>query len=170
MKIFEVIEDRSVDPVDLATRTGKRYGTQQKDYGYDSSDTIKSKYIPLKSYDDDTADEIDKELYDVYLEFGWKDSSPTERVAIRKKVDAEASSMQAVTINKLKATQPFVRIEDPEVLKNKINTTKVITVIKFVNELYIRDGHHAVLAARLRGEKTIQAKVIDLDYLVEKYL
>lgn len=170
MKIREILNERSIDPIDLANRTGKRYGTQKKDYGYVNSDTIKGKYIPLKSYDDDTVDEIEEELLAVYHEFGWTTSSDEERRQIVKKLDQEASSQQLVPINKLKATQPFLRIEDIEILKNKVNTNKEISVIKFVDDLYIRDGHHAVLAARLRGEKEIKANVFDLDYLQGKYL
>jgi hypothetical protein len=170
MRVREILDERSVDPVDLANRAGKRYGTQQKDYGYTTSGTVQNKYIPLKSYDDDTVDEMEQELFDVYNEFGWRDASSAERKKIRQKVEQEAKTNQTVAINKLKATQPFVRIEDPEILKNKVSTTKKIVVIKFADDLYIRDGHHAVLAARLRGENTIPAEVIDLDYLQNKYL
>ena len=170
MRIYEIIDERNVDPIDLARRTGKRYGTQQKDYGYTTSNTVQGKYIPLKSYDDNTVDKMEQEFYDVYNEFGWKDATSAERIKIRKKVEQEASTDQTVPIKKLKATQPFVRIEDLKILKNKVNTNKKILVIKFVDDFYIRDGHHAVLAARLRGEKTIPAQVIDLDYLQNKYL
>lgn len=170
MRFVEILDERNVDPIDLANRVGKKYGTQERDYGYIDSDTVKGKYIPLKSYDEAAVDEIEQELFDVYKEFGWQNAERAERVNIRKRVENEASSVEQIPINKLNATQPFVRIEDIEILKNKIDTTKEIRVIKFVDNFYIRDGHHAVLAARLRGEKQIKSKVIDLDYLQEKYL
>ena len=169
MKIFEVIEDRSVDPVDLATRTGKRYG-KEKDYGYSQSDTNPGEYIPLKNYNDDWVDAMEEVFNEIYKTLDFYNLSRDKQIQIRQKLDNEAKSVKSVPINKLYATQPFVRIKDKETLKNKVATTKQITVIDFADRLFIRDGHHAVLAARLRGEKTIQAKVINLDYLEEKYL
>ena len=169
MKFSEIIE-RSVDPVALATRAGKRYGDQEKDYGYPQSDTVKSKYIPLKNYNDDVVDEMEEEFNDIYKSLGFYELPDDQRRELRQQLDAEASTQREVPINKLHATQPFVRIEDLELLKNKIGDSKTIVVIKFVDQLFVRDGHHAVLAARLRGEKTIQAKIIDLDYLQDKYL
>lgn len=170
MKIFEILKERSVDPVDLAARVGRRYGTQDQDYGYDSSDTVKSKYIPLKSYNDDLVNEMEEELWELFSELGVLELPRGEQQARREKITGEATSTGNVTINKLTATQPFVRIEDVEILKNKVASSKSIKVMKYVNKLFIQDGHHAVLAATLRGEKTIQATIIDLDKLQDKYV
>jgi hypothetical protein len=167
---FTEIRERAVDPVDLAIRTGRRYGDQKTDYGYSTSGTVKGKYIPLKNYDDDAIDEMELKLNTIYKSLGFYDLTTDQRKMLRTNLDTESSSQHEVDINKLHATQPFVRIEDLETLKNKIGRAKTILVIKFAGKLFIRDGHHAVLAARLRGETTIQAEVMDLDYLQDKYL
>ena len=169
MKIRDILDERKVDPVDLANRTGKRYGTE-KDYGYDQSDTTPGDYIPLKSYNDDWVDAMESVFNEVYKTFNFYKLPRSEQVEIRKRLDNEAKSIKSLPINKLSATQPFVRIEDRELLKKKVSSSKDILVISFADHFFIRDGHHAVLAARLRGEKQIKAEVIDLDYLEEKYL
>jgi len=169
MKIRDILDERKINPINLANRVGKRYGTE-KDYGYYSSDTVPGDYIPLKSYNDDWVNEMELVFNDVYKSFDFYNLSAADRVKVRLKLDNEAKSIKSLPINKLSATQPFVRIEDREILKKKVSSSKDIVVIKFADHFFIRDGHHAVLAARLRGEKQIKAEVIDLDYLEEKYL
>lgn len=167
MKIGDLFEQRSVDPIALAKRTGKRYGTE-KDYGYDQSDTEPEKYIPLKSYDDDLVDNMEFAKNEIYKKFGW--SPGTKNLPeIRKEVYNAAGSNQDFEIRKLQATQPFVRIEDLEILKQKVDSTKTISVTKYQNRYFIIDGHHAVLAASLRGERIINADILDLDLLIKKF-
>jgi len=168
MKLFELFE-RIKDPVDIAARAGKMYG-KEKDYGYDDSETIPGKYIPLKNFNDEWIETMEDVFYDIYSKFDYIKLSADERRQVRVKLDNEASTTKNVPINKLYATQPFVRIEDVETLKNKIASAKEITVVIFGERMFIRDGHHAVLAARLRGETTVPAQVIDLNFLKEKYL
>ena len=159
MKISEVIE-RSIDPVRLAQRTGRRY-SKDDEYGYDKSDTVKGKYIPLKNYDDDLVDDLEAAQFEIYKSMGFDGKNDLK--PIRQKFESKYSKSQDVPINRLVATQPFVRIEDLETLKSKIDSSKQIRVTKYLNKLFVSDGHHAVLAARLRGEKSIPALVIDLD-------
>jgi hypothetical protein len=168
MKLFELFE-RIKDPVDIAARAGKMYG-KEKDYGYDDSETIPGKYIPLKNFNDEWVREMEYTFYEIYSKFDWEKLSSANKIQLRIKLENEASSTKNVPINKLYATQPFVRIEDVETLKNKIASAKEITVVIFGERMFIRDGHHAVLAARLRGETTVPAQVIDLNFLKEKYL
>lgn len=167
MRYYELSE-RRVDPAQLAQRVAKRYG-REKDYGYSTSGTKPGEYIPLKSYDDDLADALDSAFNSVYKKFDFYNQPLEKRTQIRKRVDSESTENRTVSIKDLYAYQPFVRIEDPEILNKKIKSSKQIIVIKFQNRLFIRDGHHAVLAARLRGEKQIPAQVIDLDFLLKKY-
>jgi hypothetical protein len=168
MNLFELFE-RIKDPVDIAARAGKMYG-KEKNYGYDNSDTVPEKYIPLKNFDEEWVSAYEEALWNVYNETIPKNLSAEEIKKLRKDLEKEASSIKNVPINKLYAGQPFVRIEDVEILKDKIASAKEITVVLYSTKLFIRDGHHAVLAARLRGETTVPAKVIDLDYLEDKYL
>jgi hypothetical protein len=174
MKIDEIVqniflEQRSADPVDLASRAGSRYGTE-KNYGYDSSETVPGQYIPLKSYNDDWVDAMEEVFSKIYQSLGLGNLPRDKQTQLRKRIDAESKTQKSVPIKDLYATQPFVRIEDKNILKSKLQNNKSITVVDFADRLFIRDGHHAVLAARLRGEKNIPALVINLDYLEDKYL
>ena len=166
MNLDDLFERKS-DPVKLAQRTAKRYGTE-KDYGYYQSDTVPGEYIPLKSYNDDLVDEMEFAVNEMYKKFRW---NPGDRnlPEIRKEMKHIAGSNNDIEIRKLFATQPFVRIEDPEILKQKVKTTKSIAVTKYQNRFFIVDGHHAVLAASLRGERMINAEILDLDLLNKKY-
>lgn len=151
---YSEISERLVDPVALANRSGRRYGTE-KDYGYYQSDTVPGKYIPLKNYDDDLAEEV----YGAFFELRKLDPEVLKRV----------SRTGNVAIVKLNPMQPFVRIEDPELLRQKISSSKSVTVMKYRNQLFLWDGHHAALAAKLRGEQTVPAKLIDLDVIMKQH-
>lgn len=168
MKLFELFE-RIKDPVSIASRAGNIYG-KQTDYGYDDSNTIPGKYIPLKNFNDELVRAMEDTFYKIYSKFDWEKLPSADKKQLRIKLDNEASSLKNVPINKLYATQPFVRIDDVETLKNKIASSKEISVVMYGERMFIRDGHHAVLAARLRGETTVPAEVIDLNFLEEKYL
>jgi hypothetical protein len=167
MKMDDVLNERNADPVKLAQRTAKRYGTE-KNYGYDNSETVPGKYIPLKNYDDDLVDEMEFAVNEMYKKLGW--TPGTRNIPeIRKEMEKVAGSNEHIEIRKLYATQPFVRIEDEEVLKQKVDSNKTISVLKYQNRYFIRDGHHATLAATLRGERMINANILDLDLLYKKY-
>jgi hypothetical protein len=167
MKIEDLFNERKTDPTKLAKRTGSRYG-KEKNYGYNQSGTIPGQYIPLKNYDDELVDDMEFAKHEMYKKFGWNpgDKNLPE---IRKELEHIASSRHDIEIRKLYATQPFVRIEDPEVLKSKLDSNKTISVTKYQNRYFIIDGHHAVLAAKLRGELLINAIILDLDALIQKY-
>lgn len=160
MKIKDILE-RNVDPVALAKRVAKKYGTK-KDYGYVNSDTNPGEYIPLKSYDDDLVDELEDALNKLYKLVGWKPGTKN-LPEIRKSLSQKFGIIKDIQINKLTATQPFVRISDEETLKQKVDSNKTISVSKYQNRFFIMDGHHAVLSASLRGEKLINAKITDID-------
>ena len=160
----QTIEERVVDPVELAKRTAKRYGKEQ-DYGYSKSGTVPGQYVPLKGFDDDLVDEMEAAVHQVVKSLN---QDPADRYysAARKKLVSTAKP-QTVEINSLTPTQPFVRIEDEDTLRDKISTNKRIPIMKYKNRLFIRDGHHAVFAAKLRGENTVEADVVDLDSFVK---
>jgi hypothetical protein len=165
MRIRSLIEKRTVDPVNLAQRVGKRYGTD-KDYGYYQSDTQPGKYIPLKNYNDDLVDNMEEARHQLFKKMGYE-YSKNNRKEINQKIESEFGNTQKININQLVATQPFVRIEDIDILKQKVISTKQIYVAKYLNNYFILDGHHATLAASLRGEKTITAKIVDFDAAME---
>ncbi len=67
-------------------------------------------------------------------------------------------------IKDLHATQPFVKVSDGEKLHNKINGGfKNAHVITHKGKHYVSDGHHEILGARLRGEKTVTVRHTNLD-------
>ena len=153
--------ERKIDPVNLAQRVGKKYG-QEKDYGYYKSGTEPGKYIPLKNFNDDLVDEMEKAKHNLYKLMGYSQEKNNLKPIILK-LQSQFGSNQTLMINKLLATQPFVRIEDIETLKQKVSSSKQISVSKYLGKYFIVDGHHATLAARLRGENSIEAHVVDLD-------
>jgi len=165
MMLRELFE-RNVDPIKLAQRAGQQFG-KTKDYGYDDSNTLPGKYIPLKSFDDDLVDEMEEARHTLYKAMGYQYSANNLR-SIRNKLESNFGTTKTVNIKQLVATQPFVRIEDVDTLKQKVSTSKEIAVTKYRNKLFIADGHHATLAARLRGDQTVVAKVVDLDKAIAK--
>lgn len=162
------LDERRADPVALAVRTGKIYG-KEKDYGYDKSETIPGEYIPLKSFDDDLVDDMEEAVYQSLKKIGQAQGITNDTRAVRAKAEEIAGKTGTVAIDKLIATQPFVRIEDKEQLKQKVDSTKTIYVAKYNSQYFIRDGHHAVLAASLRGERFITAMIVDFDFLMKRF-
>lgn len=67
-------------------------------------------------------------------------------------------------IKDLHATQPIVH-HTPDKFKSKVSETnpKHVSVITHNGKHYINDGHHSVMAARLRGDKEITATHHNLD-------
>lgn len=163
MRFQEFFVERKVDPAKLAARTGRRYG-KEDDYGYHKSDTVKGKYIPLKSYDEDWADEIDGLNWHLVKSLDTKYGR-----AEREKIFKKYTTREQTPVNKLQASQPFVRIEDEKVLKQKLATSKPIRVAKLAGHLIVLDGHHALMAALLRGEKVVSTNIVDYDNLEKDY-
>lgn len=153
--------ERKIDPVNLAQRVDKKYG-QEKDYGYYKSGTEPGKYIPLKNFNDDLVDEMEEAEHNLYKLMEYSQEKKNLKPIILK-LQSQFGSNQTLMINKLLATQPFVRIEDIETLKQKVSSSKQISVSKYLGKYFIVDGHHVTLAARLRGENSIEAHVVDLD-------
>lgn len=151
MRILDLItEDRKIDPVKLAVRVANKFGKRDRYGNWESP--IKRQHIPLKSFKSKKADKV----YDVYTKVRMSDPDHFSDKFTRKQF----------SIKDLIAIQPFVRINDLEQLKAKINDKdpEYIRIATYKNENYIMDGHHAVVAAWLRGDETITANSIDLDY------
>ena len=68
-------------------------------------------------------------------------------------------------IKDLKPTNLEMRVDDKNKLKDKIANKKPdhIKVITHGGKHYVDDGHHAILAARLRGEKHVDVEHHDYD-------
>lgn len=136
------------DPAELAQRVARRYG---KKSSYGKWDKVeKGGHIPLK-FDGRKAGGAAMKLDRIHDKLG-------------KDFDA-AHERKTMKISDLHATQSHVKTSDPEKLKAKIadKSPQHIHVVTHKGVHYVADGHHAVMAARLRGEKEVQVKHIDLD-------
>ena len=156
MSFKKFIEERMVDPVALAIRAANHLG-KKRSYGKFLK-AEKGKHIPLK-YNGRKAAAAGNRLWNVQQKMGVADSKEGER---KFKALAKRETMN---IKDLHATQPFVRTDDQEKLKSKVAETdpQHIHVVTHKGEHFIADGHHAVMAARLRGERTVSVLHTNLD-------
>lgn len=164
---FAPLSERKVDPAALADRAAKIYG-KKTSYG-PWMKAEKGKHIPLTAYQGRKSIAAGTR-YDTYLaKLGMRDRDPAVRAQAAKTRDAN-QTVETFPISSLIASQQFTRYEDPEITRKKIADTNPghIHVITYKGEHFIADGHHAVMAARLRGEKTVNAKHTDLDRVFPK--
>lgn len=77
----------------------------------------------------------------------------------------EPADRKEFPIKSLLATQHYVETSDKDRLRSKLDSKEAHNahIITHKGKHYIADGHHEIMAARLRGEKTILAKHTDLD-------
>jgi hypothetical protein len=160
ISFLEFINERKVDPVALAQRVASRYG-KRSSYGKWEK-TEKGKHIPLTSYKYRDAESASNRLYNVQNKLGMYDRNTYD--AGVKKFDS-MHKKETMNIKDLRATQPFVRTDDVEKLKAKVDNSSPdhIHVVTHKGQHYIADGHHAVMAAHLRGDKTVKVDHINLD-------
>jgi hypothetical protein len=158
----QFILERLVDPEFLAKRTSQIYG-KKTSYGKWLK-TEKGGHIPLTSYRGREVSGVQNRLFHVQGKMGMHDDDPNKQIAGLEKYKSSFKPRK-MEIKHLNATQPFVRTQDSEKLKNKISgksSSKVI-VIQHKDKHYIQDGHHTVMAAKLRGEKHIDVHHINLN-------
>jgi hypothetical protein len=81
----------------------------------------------------------------------------------KKKFDSliNKSNTQKVSINKINIVQRFV-FEKPLVKALKANNNKVV-LLKYKGQYYLNDGNHRVAAAKLKGEKSINAVIENVE-------
>ena len=93
------------------------------------------------------------------------DSRDKEERAKAKETYDNLHSRKKMEIKDLHATQPFVRTNAVERLKSKVAESDPhhIHVVTHKGTHYIADGHHAVMAAKLRGDTHVTVNHIDLD-------
>lgn len=163
---FEPLNERKVDPLALQQRAAKRYGKKSKTIGF-WEPVSKGQYIPLTGYNASSTNSFLNAVRNVFGAMGAYDRDRSISNAALKKIDA-LYSHEELPITALIPTQPFTRHSDPEISKQKISDTapQKIVVIRFKNRNFISDGHHAVMAAKMRGDKAITVKFLDLDPLV----
>ena len=158
-------EERKIDSAELANRAGRRYGTKEKYGKWFKAE--KGEHIPLKSYNHNKTESVLAKSDKVRQKIGGPDYYHPDKKkgdAAKKKYE-DAHKEKEFHIKDLKATQPFVKISDKEKLHDKIHHEKDSHPIVATHQghHYVLDGHHRVLGASLRGEKTIKVKHINLD-------
>lgn len=158
----QFILERLVDPESLANKAAQIYG-KKTSYGKWLK-TEKGGHIPLTSYKGREVSGVENRLYNVQHKMGMFHDDPNKQIAGLEKYKSSYKPKK-MEIKHLQATQPFVRTKDPEKLKNKIEgkTSSKVLVIQHKDKHYIKDGHHTVMAAKLRGEKHIDVHHLNLD-------
>jgi hypothetical protein len=165
LSFLKYLEERKVDPAQLASRVARRFGKKEK-YGK----WLRAEpggHIPLNSYRTKEADSVfnksDRVREKIGGEHYWNSKHPDHPAAI-KRYEA-AHTTRTVKISDLHPTQPFVKTEDPERLSKKISEKNPSHIVVATHNArhYILDGHHAVMAAAMRGEKEVKVKHINLD-------
>lgn len=143
------LSERTADPVELAQRASRLFG---KKTSYGKWDKVeKGGHIPLSNFDSRKSGGAAMKLDRVHDQLG----SEFDKAHTQKKMN----------ISDLHATQSHVKTSDVDKLRSKVNNTSPqhIRVVTHKGVHYIADGHHAVMAAKLRGEKEVQVKHINLD-------
>lgn len=154
------ILERKVDPVELASRVARRYG-KKTNYGKWLK-AEKHQNIPLSSYNRKEVDSLERKHESYHKKIGTFDRKRSEEAL---KTQKEHLSTEKMKIKDLHATQPFNRVEDKSKLSLKVNDHNPthVHVVTHKGKHYVADGHHAVMAAHLRGDKEIMVNHLNLD-------
>lgn len=175
-KLREITEARKMDPVKLGQRAARRYGKSMDFPGQhyelfkqkedEEGDLVpkKEKHIPLKKYDMDAADDVHSYLGDVQADLAPKKKKGYRDFGAGDKELDKYRTVETHKISDLHPTQPFVSTSREDLLSKKVtDKTQPIRTVTHNGKNYIVDGHHAVLGAALRGEKTVTTTHLDLD-------
>ena len=160
LSFIEWLIERTVDPAALATRVARRYG-KRTNYGQHLK-AVKGQNIPLSSYNRSKVTSLENK-YDKFLNKTGHFNKETAEQG--KKHRKSVTKTESFPIKNLHATQPFNRIDNKTTLQAKIDNKAPdhIHVITHKGVHYVADGHHAVMAAHLRGETHVQVQHLDLD-------
>lgn len=139
-----------VDALQLAIRVARRYGKRTSFGKWEK--VIKGGHIPLTLFNSRKVESV---------------ANRAMKVESKVSYDTYMSMFKEVQfqVSELIPTQPFVRTNDIEILTKKINDRNPvhIRVVTHKGLHYIDDGHHAVIAAKMRGDKEIKVSHLDLD-------
>ena len=112
---------------------------------------------------------IDAKIAQLASSLGLHSRDPEVKALAKEKYNA-LRTKETLPIAGLIPTQPFTRHDDQELTTQKLNNVapEHIHVARYKNKNYILDGHHSIMAAKLRGERSITANVTDLDKISKK--
>lgn len=162
LTFIEFIEERKVDPVELAKRVSTRFG-KKKSFGKWEK-VEKGGHIPLSNFDARKSNSAGTKLWKVQKKLGFDAPKKEDREEAQRRFKA-LHTRKTMDIKDLHASQPFVRTNDVDRLKHKVSEKdpQHIHVVTHKGIHYVADGHHAVMAAKLRGDRQVTVNHIDLD-------
>lgn len=140
----EFIAERRIDPVELASRAARIYGS--KPYRSGHMKVAAGDHIPFSKV--------------------AHPSQVSSAVAKYDKVgDKVKETKRSFAISDLHATQHHASVADKDRLKAKVSNKNPdhIHVITHKGKHFVSDGHNAIMAAKLRGDKHVVATHTDLD-------
>jgi hypothetical protein len=119
----------------------------------------------LTSFNSRRAEAVDKRRYSIINSLGHTAGEDPAKDRVSLKRYFKLFALQTMPIQNLTATQPFVRVDDVDRLRNKLEQTLPdnVRVARYRGVNYILDGHHSVMAARLRGDREIPVQFADFD-------
>lgn len=166
LSFFQYLEERKVDPFALAKRVSRRFGKKEK-YGKWLR-TEPGGHIPLSNYKAREANSVfsrsDKLRQKIGGRHYYNSTNKEEHKKALKKFN-DAHKPATFNIKDLRPTQPYVETHDDLQLQDKLKkkTSSKVIVATHKGRHYILDGHHTVMAAALRGDKTIDVHHINMD-------
>ena len=139
-----------VDALQLAIRVARRYGKRTSFGKWEK--VVKGGHIPLTMFDSRKVESVANREMKISSKFSHADYKSMFNIVY-------------LQVKDLLPTQPFVRANDIEILTRKINDINPtnIRVVTHKGLYYIDDGHHAVMAAKMRGDKIVQVSYLNLD-------
>lgn len=156
------LEERTVDPVALGQRVARKHGKKTSFGKWEKVE--KGGHIPLTGFNARESNSAANKLWKVQSKMGFDSKDKEQREKGKAQYHAE-HSRKKIPIKDLHPTQPFVRTSDVDKLRGKVSETNPshIHVVTHKGKHYVADGHHAVMAAKLRGDKEVEVNHIDLD-------
>ena len=141
---LEFLDERE-NPVAVAQRAAKIYGKKEK-YGK-WMHAERGEHIPLKDYRAKDSNSVETRYFHKFQDKKTRRMKPPSATNVQHEIKS------------LTPTQPFVRTGNEDTLRAKIaeKNPNHIATATYRGKTYVMDGHHAVMAAALRGEKTITA-------------
>ena len=176
MKSFkQFIEERKVDPVKLGQRAARRFGQATNYPGHDFDDykqkedddgdyvPKKHGHLPLRKYNVDKAEEVHGAFDKFHTSVAPRDEKGHPDYSARH-IDKYATT-ERLHIKDLHPTQPFVATSREDLLRKKIENKKgeVPHTVTHGGKTYVMNGHHVIMGAALKGEKTVTTRNINLD-------
>lgn len=166
LNFIEFLEERKIDPFNLAKRVSRRFGTKER-YGKWLRPEVGG-HIPLTNYKAREANSVFSRSDRLRQKIGGKhyynSSNRAEQEKALKRFE-DAHKPATFNIRDLHPTQPYVETHDDLQLSDKLKnkTSSKVIVATHKGKHYILDGHHTVMAAALRGDKTVNVHHINMD-------